>query len=296
MANNKFLIIISFCMLAIFSACNNENGENKQSDDIDTVLAEIETIKKARSIFYSMYLPSEMHKVFEKAGAVYDPSILNPVENVNLYETSHKAALNLGIYGVDLSYNKMFGQNQKTLLYFAVIHKLSQQMGIPDNQFTMAIKKMEKNMSNKDSLTKYATEIYKSTNKFLNDNDRQATAALMLAGGWIEAIYIASTISDQNASNSEIIERIAFQKFSLHSLLSILNNYQEDPLIARYILMLKALKRKFDKFEILFESEGMSIDTANKLINASKMEMRLDPKDITDIKLMINQIRTEMVN
>lgn len=296
MANNKFLIIISFCVLAFFSACNNEKSESKQSDDIDTVLAEIETIKKARSIFYSMNLPSEMHKVFEKAGAVYDPSILNPVENVNLYESSHKAALNLGIYGVDLSYNKMFGQNQKTLLYFAVIHKLSQQMGIPDNQFTMAMKKMEKNMSNKDSLTKYATEIYKSTNKFLNDNDRQATAALMLAGGWIEAIHIASTISDQNASNSEIIERIAFQKYSLHSLLSILNNYQEDPFIARYIIMLKALQRKFDKFEILFEAEGMSIDTANKLINASKMEMRLDPKDIKEIKLMIKQIRTEMVN
>jgi hypothetical protein len=243
-----------------------------------------------------MYLPSEMYKVFEKAGAVYNVDILNPVESVNLYESSYKAALNLGIYGVDLSYNKMFGQNQKTLLYFTVIHKLSQQLGIPDNQFSSALRKMEKNISSRDSLTKYATDIFRSTNRFLNENERQATAALIITGGWIEALYVASKIADDNTSNEEIIERIAFQKYSLRSLVALLENYQKDENVARYLLMLKTLKRSFDKFEIFYEPGDLEIDTINKMIRAHKIDFNLHNKDIHDIKAIIFAVRNDVIN
>jgi hypothetical protein len=289
-----------FISLLVFSilipACKNQQSESKVYTEDDTSATIDETVVKARSIFYRMYLPSEMYKIFEKAGAVYTPDILNPVENVNLYETSTKAALNLGIYGVDLSYNKMFGQNQKTLLYFTVIHKLSQQLGIPDNMFTSALKKMEKNITNRDSLTAYATDIYSSANRFLNENDRQSTAGLIITGGWIEALYVASKIADDNVDNEEILERIAFQKYSLRSLLALLSNYQAEPSVTKYVLMLKSLNRTFDKFEIYYQSNDLGIDTINKLITANKIQIDLPAEQIKEIKAKIDQIRTEIVN
>ncbi len=283
-------------IITCFAGCRGESSDNKGVYEVDSTKAEDETVKKAKSIFYHMYLPSEMYKVFEKAGAIYSPDILNPVESVNQYETSYKAALNLGIYGVDLSYNKMFGQNQKTLLYFTVIHKLSQQLGIPDNQFSFALKKMERNISNRDSLTKYATDVYVTTNHFLNENERQATAALIITGGWIEALYVAARIADDNPTNEEIVERIAFQKYSLRSLVSLLNNYQKDSNVARYLLMLKTLKRSFDKFEIYYEPGDLEIDTINKMIRANKIDLNLQEKDINEIKAMIIAIRKDIVN
>jgi len=292
----KYLIVSIICCVLLFNAgCKNVTTEKQSSIEADTSLVPDETIKKAKSIFYNMYLPSEMYKIFEKAGAIYNPAILNPVENVNLYETSAKAALNLGIYGVDLSYNKMFGQNQKTLLYFTVIHKLSQQLGIPDNQFSTAIRGIEKHIANRDSLTKYATDIYASTNRYLNENERQSTSTLVVAGGWIEALYVASKISDENANNNEIIERIAFQKYSLKTLISLLSNHQDEPIVARYLLMLKALNRSFEKFDIYYEPGDLSIDTINKLINANKIEINLSGKGIKEIKILITQIRNDMV-
>ena len=187
-------------------------------------------------------------------------------------------------------------QNQKTLLYFIVIHKLSQQLGIPDNQFSFALKKMERNISNRDSLTKYATDIYITTNHFLNENERQATAALIITGGWIEALYIASKIADDNISNEEIVERIAFQKYSLRSLVSLLNNYQKDSNVAKYLLMLKTLKRSFDMFEIYYAPGDLQIDTINKMIRANKIDFNLQKKDINEIKAMIIAIRKDVVN
>ena len=236
-----------------------------------------------------------MYKVFEKAGAIYEPDILNQVENVNLYETSIKAALNLGVYGVDLSYNKMFGQNQKTLLYFTVIHKLSQQLGIPDNQFAFALRKMEKNIANRDSLTKYATNIYISTNHFLNENERQSTAAMIITGGWIESLYISSKIADDNPSNEEIVNRIAFQKYSLRTLISLLENYQADISVAKYLIMMKTLKKAFDKFEIYYEPGDVSIDTVNKLISANKIEYNIQKEDIRNIKNIVCEIRKDVI-
>jgi hypothetical protein len=297
MVSGKYILLVSFAgMIACYSGCRNEASDNKGLFEADTSKAEDETVKKAKNIFYNMYLPSEMYKVFEKAGAVYNVDILNPVESVNLYESSYKAALNLGIYGVDLSYNKMFGQNQKTLLYFTVIHKLSQQLGIPDNQFSSALRKMEKNISSRDSLTKYATDIFRSTNRFLNENERQATAALIITGGWIEALYVASKIADDNTSNEEIIERIAFQKYSLRSLVALLENYQKDENVARYLLMLKTLKRSFDKFEIFYEPGDLEIDTINKMIRAHKIDFNLHNKDIHDIKAIIFAVRNDVIN
>jgi hypothetical protein len=289
------LYFAAITILLVFPKCSSDSSDNKTIYEVDTLTTIDETVNKARSIFYLMYLPNEMHRVFEKAGAIYSPEILNPVENVNLYETSTKAALNLGIYGVDLSYNKMFGQNQKTLLYFTVIHKLSQQLGIPDNQFATALKKMELYISNRDSMAKYATDIYVSTNHFLNENERQATAALIIAGGWIEALYIASAISDDNISNEEIIERIAFQKYSLRSLISLLTNYQSDSEVAKYLLMMHSLRRAFDKFEIYFERGDLNIDTVNKLINANKTTFSITKEEISDIKKIIKEIRLQIV-
>jgi hypothetical protein len=296
MSVGKYLLLVVIAFLMCLSGCKNEAADNKAIYEVDTTESVDETINKAKSIFYLMYLPSEMYKVFEKAGAVYNPAILNPVENVNLYESSYKAALNLGIYGVDLSYNKMFGQNQKTLLYFTVIHKLSQQLGIPDNQFGLALKRMEKNMSNKDSLAKFASDIYVNTNHFLNENDREATAALIITGGWIEALFIASKISDDNVSNEEILERIAYQKYSLRSLLALLKNYQNDNVVAEYLLMLNTLKRAFDNFEILYQPGDVQIDTVNKLIQANEIKTSISKKDIIDIKKMISEIRTKIVS
>ena len=294
--NKRVIVFLTIFCLLIFGGCKRNSSDYNAVSDADTSKVEEDAIKKAKNIFYLMYLPSEMYKVFEKAGAMYNPSILNPVENVNQYAASSKAAMNLGVYGVDLSYNKIFSQNQKTLIYFAVIHRLSQQLGIPDYEFASVLKKIEKNINNKDSLTFYASEIYRQTNQFLNENERQATATLIIMGGWIEALYIASKISVENVSNKEIIERIAFQKYSLRSLISLLNNYVGDNTVVEYLLMLKSLKQAFDNFEIYYEPGDLNIDTINKMVSANKIHINLTKENIAQINQVINDIRKQIVN
>ena len=235
-----------------------------------------------------------MAKVFENSGIHYNQQLLNPIENIQKYTTSSDIALNLGVYGVDLSYTKIFGQNEKTLLYISTIRKLSQQLGIPEEQFVSAFKDIEKNVSNKDSLSKYVNELYSQADKFLKENDRHVTAALVILGGWTETLYLATQIVDKD--NKPILsERIAVQKYSLNSLMSLLNNYQNDITISKYLLLLRMLKKSFDKIEIYYEENDLMVDTINKMITTNKLNINLPPETINDIRVIIAAIRNEMI-
>ena len=89
----------------------------------DTVVNEIP--KEKREIFYGILTPVEISNIFTRLGALYSPEILNDAANQETYLSSSKAALNLGIYGVDLSYLKMFNLNISILVSPAFpIHNL----------------------------------------------------------------------------------------------------------------------------------------------------------------------------
>ena len=62
-------------------------------------------------------LPSsfEVTKLLVEAGASYILNLCNPVDNVNRYISLKSKALNLGVYGADLSYAATYNQAQETM-------------------------------------------------------------------------------------------------------------------------------------------------------------------------------------
>jgi hypothetical protein len=292
----KLRISIFFIfLLIILPCCKLKEGQVPGAPDI-TEQEPVSTAGKVRLIFYNMYLPTEMFKVFEKVGANYNPKILNSADNFPRYDTKPKIALNVGIYGVDLSYSRIFNQNAATAKYFSTIQLLYEKLGIPDYYYSDIIKGLEKYYSDKDSLAKFASDIYDRADRYLRENENDVYAAMVVTGGWVEALYLACKISESNPENVEIRERIAGQKYSLNSLISLLNNYQEDIVVTGYILMLKGLKKSFDKVDIYYTRQDFQLDTINKLISASDYEVNLKPEVFNEINRTVSEIRVDIVN
>ncbi len=132
----KFSVICLFVFL--LSSCQPRQERKQQFVDkdlesLDEISDQIEElVEDEKSIFYGLYSPFEVSQIFERIGAVYTPQILNPVRKSSQYSSSSKIALNLGVYGVDLSYIKMFNQPQDALNYMLVINKLARELGIPE--------------------------------------------------------------------------------------------------------------------------------------------------------------------
>jgi hypothetical protein len=81
--------------------------------------------RRKREIFYGLLTPIEVCNIFERLNIPYNEAALNPVTNADNYLTSSKAALNLGVYGVDLGYLKIFRKNQDMFNYMLTVRKMA---------------------------------------------------------------------------------------------------------------------------------------------------------------------------
>ena len=291
-------------MLALFFSCNNsnENKNNLKEDDLDIYIdttGNYEHSKKVKKIFYNVPSPIEMTNIMQKAGAEFNPKILNKIDNVDGYILVNKMALNLGVYGADLSYTRIFDQIQMSVNILSSIRKLSDGLGIPQDKGSFAVNRIEENLNNRDSLLQIISDTYASADLYLKENDRGATAALIVTGGWVEGLYIATNIvGDSTDYNKEILNRIGEQKFSVNNLVELLKIYKdEDEDIKRCFPKILDLKSTFDKVKIEYTKGEVLTDSKKKLTTiTSKADVRISPQDVEHIKSLVTKIREQITN
>lgn len=247
-------------------------------------------------IFYGIMTPVEICAVFNRLGVPYNNAVLNPVSNKDLYLSNSKAAINTGIYGVDFGYLKMFGFGQEMIDYMVTIRHMSNKLGIPDRLLTEPMKRVQNDMSDPDTMMVLMNTSYMNIEDYLRQGGRESTAGLMIMGGWIEALYIAThLVYNPESPDEEVIQKIAEQKYTLTSLLSFLKNYYDDPVVVFYTKKLKYLKRYFDTFDIYFKKGDLEIDTSRQIIRASGSKMTVTTETLNKIRDYTAKLRTEMV-
>jgi hypothetical protein len=286
-------------MIAVMISCRNKPEKKIITPSYSTYSRDTtgpETAPARKEILYGLLTPTEVTAMFSRLGIHYNQAILNPTENRNLYTSSGKASLNLGIYGVDFGYIKMFGISQKMIDYILTVKDMSNKLGIPDKLLMAPIKMMENDMSDPDTIMALMNKSYSDIENNLREDDRESTAGLMLMGGWIEALYITSQLLyDPENPDKEVIEKIAQQKYTLTSLLGFMRNYYDDPMVVYYTKKLIFLKRYFDTFDIYFKIGDLKIDTSRKVLEASGCDMTISQETLNNIRNYVAKLREEIV-
>lgn len=286
----------------LFSSCQIKDEQNVDLDkdiyDLGKVSKSIEEmVESGKSIFYGLYSPIELTKIFENVGAEYTQPVLNSTENVSNYLSSSKAALNLGVYGVDLGYLQLFHLSQESINYWIVIEKLTSQLGIPNDIINTPRELLGEDFNNPDSLMQIATATFANVKNHLNEQNRESAVTMIMIGGWVEALYIATeALYNEENPDPEIIAIIAEQKYSLNSLVSFAKNYHQNPEVARYFRKLRLLQNSFREFDIYYKKHDLKIDTVNKVIVTSENRIDITKENILQIKKLIKQTRDEIIN
>jgi hypothetical protein len=249
-----------------------------------------------KETYYGLLTPMEICVIFERLAVPYNDATLNPTSNQDLYLSNSKAAINTGIYGVDFGYLKMFGFGQEVINYMVTIREMSNKLGIPDNLLVEPLRRIQNDMSDPDTITSLMKTAYKNIEDNLRQSGRESTAGLMVMGGWVEAMYIATQLVYNPANpDAEVVQKIAEQKYTLTSLLSFMKNYYDDPVVVYYTKKLKFLKNYFDSFEIYFEKGDLEIDTTKQVLRSSGAKMTITVETLNTIRNYIAKLRTEMV-
>lgn len=288
--------LIKTVLLMIVVSCGQRQEDNSLNDAEIERNDDYEEFSELGEIFYDLYSPTDAHNLIQNFDITFNPDILNPVENQYRYISSGKNAVNLGIYGADLSFCHLFGQAQEAINYMTAIYRLADRLGVGGDIVTQTERAMERSLFHPDSLFSKAGDIYYQADKRLKENEREGAAALILAGGWVEALYIGASFYDENNPDPNLEKQILSQKYSLDRLVALLSNYQNDEFIARYLFMLRQLKIVFDSVDILYEEDDLVIDRENRKITSASPEYVYTSGIMTQIISNIKSIRTDMVN
>jgi hypothetical protein len=246
---------------------------------------------------YGLMTPVEICVIFNRLGIPYNNTALNPTSNKDLYLSNSKAAINTGIYGVDFGYLKLFGLGQEVINYMMTIREMSSKLGIPDNLLTEPIKRVRTDIADPDTIVALMQKSYNDIENHLRESGRESTAGLMVMGGWVEAMYLATHLVYNPVSpDPQVVQKIAEQKYTLTSLLSFMKNYYDDPVVVYYTKKLKYLKNYFDSFEIYFEKGDLEIDTLKQVLRSSgAKKITVTIETLNKIRDYVEKLRTEMV-
>jgi hypothetical protein len=293
---NILKLILPLSIGVLISACN---GDEEDNSNISSKNAQIDSVKavSAEKIFYSIPSPIEMASILKATGSSYDKTLPNPIERKDKYATVRSRALNLGVYGADLSYAVVYDNTQESMLYLSCAKKLADDLGITSTFSEEKIAKMEENMSNRDSMLALISDSYWETDAYLQENERGNVSAYIIAGGWIEGIYLGCKIERKlkaSGKNKEIAKRIAEQKVSLDNLIALLESYASPDSFGDLIEDLKGLQAIYASVK---ETETETTSTTNadgSTTIGGGLVFEINEEQLSAIDVKVTEIRNKI--
>jgi len=283
-----------FTLLA--TSCAGDRSEEEILNAKDTIQISVDVPKESPEyeIFFQVPSPGEMLSFIKSVGK-RDKSkinILNATENINKYTDEKSKALNFGIYSTDLSYCSIFNLGSESIKYFKVVKQLGDQLGLSATIKPEILARIEKNIDNTDSLVVITDDLYYSSFGTLEEGKQGNVLALMVAGGWLESVYIAINMVDKFQKDNPVVQRIADQKYTLENLIQFLKKHEESsPDVKQVKADLEELMKSFN----LLKEEKISNTTlkqegSKKLIGGG-INLVIDEKIFNEIKTKVLKLR-----
>ncbi len=285
-------ILLSVSALLI-SSCGNDS--TKETDELPPVDSTQSTILNVSGEIFSIPSPIQTAFLIKNSGSAYSKDVINSPSKSAQYSTNFSKAMNLGIYGADLGYVTIFDQTQDAIGYLNAAKRLADELGVAGAFDKQTIERFTKNLGNKDSMLVLTGVAYRSSDAYLKNNDRNDVSGLVLAGGWLESLYFATSVYKVKP-NEEVKRRIAEQKTSLQSLIKLLTQYYSQPEYTEFVDNLNDLSTVFEGVEFTYSYEKPTTDAEKKVTTInSKTEVKITPEQIESITQKTKAIRSQIV-
>ncbi|MCF8222480.1 MAG: hypothetical protein K9J25_04980 [Bacteroidales bacterium] len=295
-----YLLITVLSFSFVLNSCKTGPEEGKQGDEIEITEIDEDVLKdveEAEKIFYSLPSPLESAMLIKSAGALFNEELLNPTENTSRYTTNKLMALNLGIYTCDLSFSSLYDQTQLVIDYMNAAKEMADGLGILEAINEETIHRLEENVNNREVIMDIVSETFLNSNSYLEDNEQPAIASIVLVGGWIEGLYIATQLVDMDEfEGDKLVGRIIDQKLSVGIMLQLLKDNNDHPAVPGIVEQMEDLKVTFDKINITTSEVQPEIDeSTNVTVLKSTVETDMTPEVFMELANKVEQIRTSYV-
>lgn len=284
----------------MLSSCYNgaqKNNAVKQLDEATMAIdTSAQTIKFGNTLF-SLPSPYHLTMMIKTTGARFNESLLNKIDNNQNYTRRYKKCVNLGVYGADLAYMNIYEQSPLIINLFSVIKNIANDLDLTSAFSSSLVDRVEKNVDNADSLLRIMSSTYRDVDMYLKESQRQREGALVLAGGWIEAMYIMTQLAKGN-NYDILVQRIGESRQPLENLIKILSPYySDDKEIGALVDSLIELTNDFDEVEQQYTYVVPEIDIDKKMTIVKSVTKSVVPEPVLNsITQKVEAIRKQIIS
>jgi hypothetical protein len=283
--------LISALVTFGLSSCGSSSSDKVNNSD-EFKQAQEDTLKqRIEEVVYNIPSPTEIPYTLQATGADFNESLLNPRTKVDQYASTHdKAAMNLGVYAADIGYLASYDKTQEAIDYLNSAKTLAENLGVIGAFDVAVLQKFEANISNKDSLARLLDTTIKKTGDFLKDDNRNKLSALVVAGSFVEGLYISTGLiktypknllpeDKRNEVLTPLMRVILQQKKSVSELSKMLGAVEQSAPVTNLSADLKQL-----------EAAYAALNIEEKIAN-NQGSLVLTDKNLQDITNIVEKMR-----
>ncbi len=264
------VVILSASLVFVFGCQSNPEATN-EVDTPEEVTEVVNTISN-ENVTFKLPSPLELYIFLKDDNVTFNGDILNSDDKLASYETTSVRAINFGIYASDLAYCTVFDKNQETFNYFKIVKDLADELGLIEGFDASMLERLDENINNSDSLYEISNDSYWNATISLESEDDLNVLPLIVAGGWIESLYIATKSLEEFSADRETIIRIADQQLILERLIEDFDSFGDNSPTKELHSKLIDLQMVFDE---LYENDDDTIMTEEQYINISAAVAKL---------------------
>ncbi len=241
------LSILVISGLSILPSCKGKS--ESKSKPVQNVEKLQSITKEIQESVYPLPTSAEVIKMLTELEVGYIIGISNSVKSADSYFTSKSRAINLGIYGADLSYATLYNMQQDVINYLDAIRKLAGELNMAKVYDESLYESIKDNFDNRDELVNVLTGAFNDTYSYLSENDQQALALLVVGGAWVEGMYLTTNVSESVYHVKGIVEVLLEQKRSFELFLDVARPYSDNVMIKELLETLKPLSEIYSHID-----------------------------------------------
>lgn len=283
-------LLVLLTATALLASCS-KSGDNQEQNAKEFDEASESLDRQIEEFTYNIPPPSEIPYLLQATGAEFNQSLVNSREKVDQYSNQKdKAALNLGVYAADIGYLTSYDKTQEAIDYLTACKTLSDELGLIGTFDAELLEKFEKNISNKDSLTRLLDRTIQDSREYLRDDSRNKLSSLVIAGSFIEGLYIATGLiksypknilpeDNRNLVLTPLMRVVLEQKNSVSEMVKMLEDAEQTETIT-------AIKEDFKELERTYQSLNIEEQIKN-----NRADLVLSDKNLEGITNIVEKIR-----
>ena len=295
----KDLVLVSSSLLLILGlySCGTKSTEESTdtTDEFEQAEADDNLKKQIQDVVYEIPPPSEIPFLLQATDAEFNEGLINQESKADQYSSGNdKASLNLGVYATDVGYLVSYDKVQEALNYMNSARRLADNIGISGSFDTELIQKFEDNLTAKDSLASLLNGTIAKTEDYLKNDNRNKLAALVIAGSFMEGLYISTGLvssypkdilpeDERNIVLTPLIDVILKQEEPVGELIKMLESVDQSGPVSDMVAGLKELQQSYEQLNI------------EEQIKNNRADLILSDQTLTDITTKVASIRQSIV-